>query len=120
MLAIAGRAPAGRREPPLRSRDARSTPWVTSGALSAPCACAGGRGVAGVRRQALTELHQNIGTDFSQRVFIIFRRLFLSIILPVRRPTFSTKGWALKILDRNNRHKIIDNVLGTARDNAFT
>ena len=36
--AIARRAPAGRREPVSRSRDARSSPCTTSAAQSAPCA----------------------------------------------------------------------------------
>ena len=40
--AIARRAPAGRRQPALRSRDARSSPWTTSGAQSTPyAACCG-------------------------------------------------------------------------------
>ena len=51
----------------------------------------------------------------------MFRRLSSSIVFVARRPRFLSIGRAPKILDgntrRNNRRKIIDVVLGTARDN---
>ena len=58
---------------------------------------------------------------FRREYFHILRRLLTSIILLVRGPPpFFTIGRAPKILDgntrRNIRRKIIDVVLGTARD----
>jgi len=68
-----------------------------------------------VRRRSAGH-EKKLASIFRSEYLILFVDYFYRLFYLSKAPPFFTKGWAFKILDENTLHKIIDNVLGTARD----